>query len=124
VGRVARQRIALRLLLLVVTAIGIAGMHTLGHPGDAGTGGSVHGAAMPLGEESMAEAAGAGCPTPMPGPRSPWPGVDRRSLRGWDFGSPTCRCSGHRSQRVGYDRFVVTGQWQLSAHQNHLTGRQ
>ena len=54
----ARQRIALRLLLLVVTAIGIAGMHTLGHPGDAGTGGSVHGAAMPLGEESMAEAVG------------------------------------------------------------------
>jgi hypothetical protein len=59
VGRVARQRIALRLLLLVVTAIGIAGMHTLGHPGDAGTGGSVHTAAMPLGEESMAEAVGA-----------------------------------------------------------------
>jgi hypothetical protein len=53
---VANQRIMLRLLLPVLTAIGIAGMHTLGHPSHEGTGVSVHHRAMSVHQAPMAEA--------------------------------------------------------------------
>jgi hypothetical protein len=56
---VAKQRVMLRLLLPVLTAIGIAGMHTLGHPGREGTGVYGHQAAMQVHQAPMAEAAGA-----------------------------------------------------------------
>ena len=59
----ANQRIVLRLLLPVVTAIGIAGMHTLGHPSNEGTASSVHKAAVHVDEEPMAEAVGAAMTT-------------------------------------------------------------
>jgi hypothetical protein len=48
----AGQRAALRLLLVVLVALGVAGMHTLGHPRGGG-----HGSGAPAGTAHMTEPA-------------------------------------------------------------------